>query len=106
GQKLRAPLVKSIAEVNGIEVWQPEKLSNITNDLKSINALAGILVAYGKIIPSEIIDIFPAGIINVHPSLLPKYRGPSPIEAAILNGDAETGVSLMKLVTKMDAGPV
>jgi methionyl-tRNA formyltransferase len=63
-------------------------------------------VAYGRIIPQEIIDIFPHGIINIHPSLLPKYRGPTPIEQAILEGVTETGTSIMQLVSKMDAGPV
>jgi methionyl-tRNA formyltransferase len=64
------------------------------------------LVAYGKIIPKRIIDIFPHGIINIHPSLLPKYRGPTPIEQAILDGASKTGVSLMQLAPEMDAGPV
>ncbi len=65
-----------------------------------------MLVSFGKIIPASIIDLFTPGIINVHPSLLPKYRGPSPIESAIINRDNRTGVSLMQLVKAMDAGPV
>jgi methionyl-tRNA formyltransferase len=63
-------------------------------------------VSYGKIVPQAIIDLFSPGIINVHPSLLPKYRGPSPIESAIKNGDSVTGVSIMQLSAQMDAGPV
>jgi methionyl-tRNA formyltransferase len=63
-------------------------------------------VAYGRIIPKDIIDLFPGGIINIHPSLLPKYRGPTPIEQAILDGADETGTSIMRLVPEMDAGPV
>jgi len=68
--------------------------------------VAGVLSAYGKIIPKNILDLFEPGIINIHPSLLPKYRGPSPIETAIANGDAATGVTLMQLAPEMDAGPI
>lgn len=106
GGKLTKPLVKEIAEKNGIEVWQPEKLSQIIGKVHALNEPVGVLVSYGKIIPQTIIDLFNPGIINVHPSLLPLYRGPSPIEAAILHGDTETGVSIMQITTKMDAGPV
>lgn len=67
---------------------------------------AAVLVAFGKIIPQSIIDMFPKGIINVHPSLLPALRGSTPIETAILEGLPQTGVSLMKLSAEMDAGPV
>ncbi|MBC7459711.1 methionyl-tRNA formyltransferase, partial [Candidatus Saccharibacteria bacterium] len=66
----------------------------------------GVLSSYGRIIPQSIIDLFPLGIINIHPSLLPLYRGPSPIESAIFNGDRQTGVSIMRLSAEMDAGPV
>lgn len=69
-------------------------------------ALAGILVAYGQIVPKSVIDVFPRGIINIHPSLLPEYRGSTPVEQAILDGKRKTGVSLMSLQPKMDAGPV
>ncbi len=65
-----------------------------------------LLVAYGKIIPTAILDLFKNGIINVHPSLLPAHRGPTPIESALRNGDQMTGVSLIKLISKMDAGPI
>lgn len=64
----------------------------------------GIVAAYGEIIPKKILDLFPLGCLNLHPSLLPKYRGPSPIQAAILNGDKETGVTIIKLDEKMDHG--
>ena len=106
GQHLSEPLVKTIAKTHGIDVWQPEKLSDITERIATVRPVAGVLVSYGKIIPESIIDLFTPGIINVHPSLLPRYRGPSPIESAILNGDSETGVSIMQLVKAMDAGPV
>ena len=107
GKKLIKPPVAEMAEQNGIMVFQPEKLDEkFIGQLKQIGADIGVLVSYGKILPKEIIDIFPHGIVNVHPSLLPKYRGPSPIESAILNGDTETGVSLMKLDSGMDSGSV
>ncbi len=106
GQKLIPSPIKQYAEQNSIPVWQPNKLSDIAENIKSFTKPVGVLVSYGKIIPQTIIDLFIPGIINVHPSLLPAYRGPSPIESAILNGDQETGVSLMKLSAKMDAGPV
>lgn len=79
---------------------------DVPSDLAKHKAEAAVLVAYGKIIPQDILDIFPKGIINLHPSLLPKYRGPTPIETAILEGASETGVSLMRLSARMDAGPV
>ena len=106
GQQITAPPVKILATRHNIPVWQPRKLTEITEDIKALNAPAGVLVSYGKIIPQSIIDLFTPGIINVHPSLLPKYRGPTPIESAIENGDAVTGVSIMQLTAKMDAGPV
>ncbi len=77
-------------------------------DLKSQNAsLYGVLASFGVMIKSDVLELFePDGILNIHPSLLPKYRGPSPIESAILNGDTTLGVSVMKLVSAMDAGPI
>jgi methionyl-tRNA formyltransferase len=109
GQHLSAPLVKQIAEAHNIPVWQPAKLIDVIDDIKAINDVTeviGVLSSYGKIIPQAIIDLFNPGIINIHPSLLPLYRGPSPIETAIANGDTQTGVSIMKLSAEMDAGPV
>jgi methionyl-tRNA formyltransferase len=107
GQKLQAPKVKKIGEANQIPVLQPTNMREIVDFVQSFDQQpAGVLVSFGRIIPEEIIGLFEPGIVNVHPSLLPKYRGPSPIEAAILNGDQTTGVSLMKLAKKMDAGDV
>ena len=106
GQQLMPPGVKKIASQHKIPVLQPEKISDIADTVAKFKPTHGILVAYGKIIPQSFIDLFPGGIINLHPSLLPKYRGPSPIESAIINGDKKTGVSLMLLTSKMDAGPV
>lgn len=106
GHQLSAPVVKVLAEKHNIPVWQPEKLKDITDDIKALQPTAGVLVSYGKIIPQSTINLFTSGIINVHPSLLPKYRGPSPIESAILNGDHRTGVTIMQLSAAMDAGPI
>ena len=106
GQKLQTPKVKQIGEKFNIPVLQPQKISEITDFVKKFEKPAGVLVSFGRIIPQEIIDLFTPAIVNVHPSLLPKYRGSSPIESAILNGDEKTGVSLMKLSKEMDAGDV
>lgn len=106
GHKLTPPSVKVLAQKHSIPVWQPQKLKEISDDIRTLGTTTGVLVSYGKIIPQSIIDLFTPGIINVHPSLLPKYRGPSPIESAIKNGDSETGVSIMQLSAAMDAGPV
>lgn len=106
GQKLIPPSVKVVAERHNIPVLQPQKLSDIADTIKTLDHPVGVLVSYGKIIPQSIIDLFSPGIINLHPSLLPLYRGPSPIESAIKNGDAVTGTSIMQLSAKMDAGPV
>lgn len=106
GRKIDSPAVAKIAASHNIEILQPRRLSDAQDRLISIGASVGILVSYGKIIPKSIIDIFPKGILNLHPSLLPQYRGPSPIETTILNGDLETGLTLMSLVRDMDAGPI
>lgn len=106
GQKLSPPAVKVIAESHGIKILQPKNVASSESELKLLKPNLGILVSYGKIIPASVMNLFPLGIVNVHPSLLPVWRGPSPIESAILAGDKLTGVSLMKLTTGMDEGPV
>jgi len=98
--------IAEVAKRHNIPLLLPSNPLEISEQLSSYKADAAILVAYGKIIPDSIIDIFPRGIINIHPSLLPKYRGSTPIETAILDGVSETGVSIMKLVRRMDAGLV
>jgi len=105
-RKDRALEIEVVAEANNIPVLAPPKLKEAAADLQKYGAVAAVLVSYGKIIPQEVIDIFPKGIINIHPSLLPKHRGPTPIESVILSGEKETGVSLMQLAAKMDAGDV
>lgn len=106
GKQLAEPAVKTFAHAHDIPVWQPQKLADIANCIETLGAPIGVLVSYGKIIPQRIIGLFRPGIINLHPSLLPAYRGPSPIEAAITNLDTATGISIMKLDADMDAGPV
>lgn len=106
GHKLTPPPVKVLATSYNIPVWQPEKLRDITADIKALGSPLGVLSSYGKIIPAPTIALFTPGIINIHPSLLPRYRGPSPIETAIMNGDKVTGASIMQLSAGMDDGPV
>lgn len=106
GHKLQEPAVKTYARAHDIDVWQPTKLTDIIPLLEPIQPVAGVLVSYGRIIPESVLAAFTPGIINLHPSLLPKYRGPSPIESAIANRDNKTGVTIMKLVKEMDAGPI
>ena len=105
---LTAPPVKLVALEHEIPVFQPTKLKDpsFQNLLKETGAEIGVVVAYGRILPQAVLDLTQLGYVNVHPSLLPKYRGPSPIIAAITNGDKETAVTVMKLVQEMDAGPI
>jgi methionyl-tRNA formyltransferase len=105
-RNVRTLEIKDIAEQHNIPVMLPNKPSEVESKLRELNAEIGVLVAYGKIVPQSIIELFPGGIVNIHPSLLPLHRGPTPIESVILNGEKETGVSLMQLVKEMDAGPV
>ena len=84
-----------------------ENLEEVKTIKKTHLKAYGVLASFGVIVKNDILDIFePEGIFNIHPSLLPKYRGPSPIETAILSGDTEFSVSVMKLVPEMDAGPI
>jgi methionyl-tRNA formyltransferase len=98
--------VAEIAKNNNIPLLSPKKPDDIYKELTELGASIAVLVAYGKILPLSVIDVFPKGIINVHPSLLPKYRGSTPIESVLLNGDHVTGVTIMKLAQEMDAGPI
>jgi methionyl-tRNA formyltransferase len=105
-RKPRPLEIAAVAATHDIPVLYPAKPAEIIDQLREYEAEAGILVAYGCIVPQSVIDLFPRGIINIHPSLLPLHRGPIPIEAVMLSGATETGVSLMQLVRAMDAGPV
>jgi methionyl-tRNA formyltransferase len=98
--------IAEIADKYHVPILFPDKLYKTVDQLKAFHAEIGILIAYGKIVPQSIIDIFPKGIINIHPSLLPLHRGPTPLESVILQGEHNTGVSLMRLSNKMDAGPI
>lgn len=109
GMKLIPCEVKEYAIKKEFTIYQPEKLRDnkeIVDTLKEINPDVICVVAYGKIIPKEILEIPKYGCVNVHPSLLPKYRGSAPIQWAILNGDKETGVSTMYLDEGMDSGDI
>lgn len=79
---------------------------NIISEIKGISPDIGVLASFGAIIPNEVLNLFPHGIINIHPSLLPKYRGPTPVQTAILNGDKKTGISIIKLDEEVDHGPI
>jgi methionyl-tRNA formyltransferase len=108
-QELTAPPVKQLAQKHNIPVFQPQSIKMNDPFLKLISDLEPdiiVVVAYGQIFPQKLLDIPKFGAINVHASLLPKYRGASPIEAALLNGDKETGVAIMKMAEQLDAGAI
>jgi len=98
--------IAEVATAHGIPVLTPPKLAAVKDHLAGLGASVGVLAAYGKFVPPSIINLFPRGIINIHPSLLPKHRGPTPLESVILDGDHVTGVSLMQLAAAMDSGDV
>jgi methionyl-tRNA formyltransferase len=108
GRRLTAPPVKQAAQEFDIPVYQPESLREPDDSGPLRDAAPDLLVvvAYGEILRRHILELAPHGALNVHPSLLPRYRGSSPIRAAILNGDDTTGISIIKLVRKLDAGPI
>jgi len=108
GKKLAAPPVKEYALEKGIPVLQPEKVktAEFVNELKSINPDLLITAAYGKILPADVLDIPRFGCINVHASLLPKYRGAAPINWAVINGDKVTGITTMYTDIGMDTGDI
>ena len=105
-RKVKKLEVAELAAAHDIPVYTPIKPMDIYDELAAHQADVAVLVAYGRIVPQKLIDLFPHGIVNIHPSLLPNYRGPSPIESVIANGDKTTGVSIMALSARMDAGPV
>ena len=96
------------AQTKGIDVLQPSSLRNpdFVEQLKVKRVVFFLVASYGKIIPTDILAIPPKGTLNIHPSLLPKYRGPSPLETAILAGETETGVTIMLVDEEMDHGPI
>ena len=108
GQKINVSSVQKFSEKNNLPVRNPENLNNEEeyNFIKSLSADIAVVVAYGKLIPKNILKTTKHGFINIHASLLPKWRGAAPIQRAIINGDKKTGVSIMKIEEKLDSGPV
>lgn len=107
GQKMQAPPVKVLATESGLPVWQPERLRRDPETLAALqaaNADVFVVVAYGQILPPEVLAMPPRGCINVHGSLLPAYRGAAPIQWAIANGEAETGITTMQMDAGLDTG--
>lgn len=105
-RKLTAPPVKQYALEHNLPVFQPERMrgEEALELLRSLQPDLTVVAAYGQILPEDILAVPPLGSINVHASLLPKYRGAAPINWAILNGESETGVTIMHMVKKLDAG--
>jgi methionyl-tRNA formyltransferase len=109
GQKINKSPIQGISETLNIEFRTPEKLKDNNEEykyIKSLDADLAIVVAYGQIIPKEFLDLTKKGFINIHGSILPKWRGAAPIQRSIMNLDTEIGISIMKIVEKLDSGPV
>jgi methionyl-tRNA formyltransferase len=108
GQKVTFAPVKALAVEHDIPVFQPDRLKppEVAETLRAWNADLGVVAAYGRIIPEHLLTIPRLGMINVHASLLPRYRGAAPVHRAVMNGDAETGVTIMRVVKELDAGPM
>jgi methionyl-tRNA formyltransferase len=105
--QMTPPNIKVWADMKGIPTLQPKKLdAEFSHKLSAISYQLFVVASYGKIIPDDILNIPSYGTLNVHPSLLPKYRGPSPIVSALLDGETTLGVSIMKLDKEMDHGPI
>ncbi len=107
GLTLTPSETKAWALEHELKVLTPETIDNdFIEEIKGYGCAYAIVVAYGKILPQALIDAFPLGILNIHYSLLPKYRGASPVEGALLNGETETGVAIQQMVYALDAGDV
>ena len=108
GQKINKSLIQSLSETLNIKFRTPLSLKNNREEyeyLKKLDADLGIVVAYGQIIPNEILNLTKKGFINIHASLLPKWRGAAPIQRSIINLDKQTGITIMKINNKLDSGP-
>ena len=108
-QKINKSLIQSLSETLNIEFRTPLSLKNNREEyeyLKKLDADLGIVVAYGQIIPNEILNLTKKGFINIHASLLPKWRGAAPIQRSIINLDKQTGITIMKINNKLDSGPI
>ena len=108
GRKLTPSPVKVLAQESGLPVFQPETLKDETAQaqLRNLKPDLMVVVAYGLLLPRAVIDIPPLGCINIHASLLPRWRGAAPIQRSILAGDSETGVTIMYIEPRLDAGPM
>lgn len=108
GQRVTYSPVKALALERGVPVLQPGRLADADVDatLRSWAVDLGVVAAYGKLIPESLLALPRLGMINVHASLLPKYRGAAPVHRAVINGDAETGVTIMRVERRLDAGPM
>lgn len=108
GMALQPSPVKRLAEANGIEVFQPPTLKDVAAQerIAAVGADVMVVAAYGLIVPQAVLDMPRHGCINIHASLLPRWRGAAPIQRALLAGDHETGVSIMQLEAGLDTGPV
>jgi len=108
GLAMRPPAVKKRALELGLEVWQPRKVrtAEFAEKLRGLNADVAVVVAYGRILPRAVLDAPRTGCVNVHASLLPRWRGAAPIQWSIVHGDQETGVTLMQVDEGMDSGPI
>lgn len=108
GQKLVDPPVKTLADEHGIDVLQPASLRRepIEDEIRKRDIDVIVVAAYGQILPKSLLDAARIGCINIHASLLPAYRGAAPIQRALMDGVHETGVTIMKMVPKLDAGPM
>ncbi len=108
GRRLRPPPVKELAQEHGLPVLQPESLrdAEAQEQIAHLKPDVMLVVAFGQLLPPSLLEIPPHGCLNVHASLLPRWRGAAPIQRAILAGDRETGVTLMRMVEALDAGPI
>jgi methionyl-tRNA formyltransferase len=108
GQKKIAPPVKTFAQKLGLPIFQPENINeqSFIDLFKKLNPKMVVVAAFGKILPKVIIDFPPLGCLNIHPSLLPKYRGAAPINWAIINGETKTGVTIIHMDEGMDSGNI
>ena len=108
GRRMRSPEVKQVALELSIPVFQPARLQGpeVVGQLEAWRPQVIVVAAFGQLIPRSILALPDLGCLNVHPSLLPRWRGASPIQAAILNGDTETGVTIMRLDAGLDTGPI
>lgn len=107
GQRVQPTPTKAVAAAAGIPVLQPTKLKDpdLAADLRALAPDLGVVAAYGRLIPDALLAVPRLGMINVHGSILPFYRGAAPVQRAVLAGDTETGVTIMRVVTELDAGP-